>query len=201
MRDWDERYSADDLAYGNGPNAFLVDQVDALRPGNCLCLAEGQGRNAVWLAGRGFAVIAMDQSPVGMARAADLAAARHLALATLVADLAVYDLGAECWDNIVSIFGHLPAALRADVHRRVVRALRPGGSFLLEAYVPAQLDMPGKGGPQSADMLADLATLRAELAGLDFVLAREVHREVDEGLYHQGLSAVVQIVARKPAGE
>ncbi|MBB5986106.1 class I SAM-dependent methyltransferase [Sphingobium lignivorans] len=201
MQSWDERFGQADLAYGDGPNDFLAEQVGALTPGNCLCIAEGQGRNAVWLASQGFAVTAMDQSPVGMARARALAARQGVALATETGDLSTWDLGEARWDNIVSIFGHLPAALRRDVHARVVKALKPGGTFLLEAYTPEQIDMPGRGGPDVKEMLADLATLREELVGLDFVLAREIHREVNEGLYHHGLSAVVQIVARKPAGE
>ena len=201
MQSWDERFGQADLAYGDRPNDFLVEQVGALTPGNCLCIAEGQGRNAVWLAAQGFVVTAMDQSPVGMERARELAARRGVTLTTQTGDLSTWDMGEARWDNIVSIFGHLPAALRRDVHARIVKALTPGGTFLLEAYTPEQLEMPGKGGPGEKDMLPDLAALREELAGLDFVLAREIHREVDEGLYHHGLSAVVQIVARKPTGE
>lgn len=129
MQSWDERFGQADLAYGDGPNDFLAEQVGALTPGNCLCIAEGQGRNAVWLASQGFAVTAMDQSPVGMARARDLAARQGVALATETGDLSTWDLGEARWDNIVSIFGHLPAALRRDVHARVVKALKPGGTF------------------------------------------------------------------------
>jgi SAM-dependent methyltransferase len=198
---WDERYGQDAPVYGDAPNEFLVEQFGLLSAGNCLCLAEGQGRNAIWLAEQGLAVTAVDQSSVGMAKAQALAAARDVALATEVADLAEFDLGNQKWDNIVSIFGHLPSALRRDVHRRVVDALRPGGTFLLEAYTPDQLATPGTGGPPDPDMLPTAEILISELSGLEIILARETLREVNEGDYHKGEGAVVQFIARKPAGE
>lgn len=198
---WDERYREEALAYGSAPNDFLVEQAGMLRPGNCLCLAEGQGRNAVWLAEQGFSVTAVDQSPVGMERARDLAASRGVALFTEVADLAQFDLGHQAWDNIVSIFGHLPGTLRRDVHGRVVEALRPGGIFLLEAYTPEQLETSGIGGPSDPDMLLTVEKLKIELGALEILLAREVVRQIDEGELHKGESAVVQFVGRKPFGE
>ena len=198
---WDERYQENKPTYGEAANDFLVEQVGYLRPGNCLCLAEGQGRNAVWIAEQGFAVTAMDQSSVGMAKAADLAAARGVALTTAVGDLADFDLGSGKWDNIVSIFGHLPSALRRDVHRRVVEALRPDGIFLIEAFTPDQLATEGTGGPADPDMLLTVNKLRAELAGLEVMFAQEIVRPVNEGDYHKGDCAVVQFIARKGAGE
>ena len=198
---WDERYQRDTLTYGAEPNDFLIEQVGLLQAGSCLCLAEGQGRNAVWLAGQGFAVTAVDQSRVGMERAQDLAAERGVTLATEVADLAHYDLGSESWDNIISIFGHLPSGLRRHVHRRVVEALRPGGIFLLEAYTPQQLETSGTGGPPDQDMLPTVEILITELAGLEILLAHEILRQVNEGEHHKGEGAVVQFVARKPLGE
>jgi len=198
---WDERYQKSTLTYGAEPNDFLTEQVGRLRPGSCLCLAEGQGRNAVWLAEQGFEVTAVDQSSVGMARAQNLAAEHGVVLETEVADLAQYDLGVASWDNIVSIFGHLPSELRRDVHRRVIGALRPGGVFLLEAYNPAQLETSGTGGPSDADMLPTADELTEELNGLDIVFAREIVRQVNEGEFHKGEGAVVQFVARKPSGE
>jgi SAM-dependent methyltransferase len=194
---WDERYREPDLTYGEAPNDFLVEQVGSLKPGNCLCIAEGQGRNAVWLARQGFQVTAVDQSSVGMARAGELAGARGVELTTEVADLADFDFGSARWDNIVSIFGHLPSDLRRDVHRRIVDALKPGGVFLIEAYTPAQLGTSGTGGPSDPDMLLTADTLRSELAGLETLLAREITREVNEGEFHKGEGAVVQFIARK----
>lgn len=199
---WDARYSEDELAYGDQPNDFLREQVAALSKGTCLCIAEGQGRNAAWLAGQGFDVTAMDQSAAGMQRAQEFARQHGRQIRTEVADLATYDLGENRWDTIVAIFAHLPPALRADVHRRIVSALKPGGTVLLEAYTPGKYAMPGHGGPPESQrdwtMTRDL--LLGEFAGLECVIAREVEREVNEGKHHQGLSATVQFLASKPMG-
>ncbi|HRC54687.1 MAG TPA: methyltransferase domain-containing protein, partial [Kofleriaceae bacterium] len=102
-------------------------------------LCAGEGRNGVWLAARGFAVTSVDGSAVGLAKASALAAERKTSLRTVVSDLAAYDVAAEPWDVIVSIFAHLPPPLRQRVHAAAVQALTPGGIFLLEAYTPAQV--------------------------------------------------------------
>lgn len=198
---WDERYQQTDFVYGEAPNDFLAEKAGLLRKGRCLCLAEGQGRNAVWLAEQGFSVTAVDQSSVGMVKARELAARRGVTIQTEVADLADFDLGADRWDSIVSIFGHLPSALRRDVHRRVVDALAPGGTFLLEAYTPDQLATSGTGGPADSDMLLTLEKLAEELGDLDILFSQETVREVNEGSFHHGEGAVVQFVARKKQGE
>lgn len=197
---WDERFGESGYAYGTEPNDFLVEAADRLKPGRALCLAEGQGRNAVWLAGRGFDVMAVDQSAVGLARAQELAASRGVTIATEAVDLSDFAMGEGAWDTIVSIFAHLPQPLRGEVHGRAVRALAPGGTLLLEAYSPAKFDHPGEGGPppSQADRLATLDELVADFAGLEPVIAREVAREVNEGVYHRGLSATIQLLMRKP---
>ena len=133
MTDWDIRYAEADYAYGTEPNGFLAAVACQIPDGPVLCLAEGQGRNAVFLAGRGHRVTAVDQSRVGMARAAELAASRGVNVECVTADLTAYDIGVGRWAGIVSIFVHLPAALRADVYRRAVAGLRPGGVLVLEA--------------------------------------------------------------------
>jgi len=201
---WDERYSEEGYAFGDQPNDFLVEQAGALRPGNCLCIAEGQGRNAVFLAERGLEVTAMDMSAVGLECAHELAASRGVAIHTEVGDLADYDLGQDKWDNIVSIFVHMVPPMRREVHRRVAAALRPGGLVLLEAYTPGNLEIADRRGGPGAGMperFMTLAALEEDFAGLEFLVAREVRREVNEGTYHQGESAVVQLLARRPTGD
>ena len=194
---WDERYATDEYLYGTEANTFLTSVIDRIPPGRVLCLAEGEGRNAVWLAEQGRSVTAVDASPVGLAKARQLAAARGVHIDAVVADLADYPIPADHWDAIVSIFCHIRPDLRLDLHRRSVRGLRPGGVFVLEAYTPAQLRYR-TGGPPHEAMLMTLAGLRQELAGLDFVHAVECEREVVEGRLHHGLGAVVQVVAIRP---
>ncbi|NBW82969.1 class I SAM-dependent methyltransferase [bacterium] len=196
---WDERYSGREYFYGKEPNDFLREQISIVNPGErVLCLAEGEGRNAVFIAGASanLHVVALDASATGLAKTKELSAERSVSVHTVHADLAEFDLGLEEWDVVVSIWCHLPSALRKQVHAAVVRALKPGGRLILEAYTPDQLKH-GTGGPKSLDMLMQLNDLKSELAGLEVVIGRECERDIHEGQGHQGLSAVVQVVAKK----
>jgi SAM-dependent methyltransferase len=197
MSMWDERYSDSEYVYGTEPNEFLAAHVERLPRGRILSLAEGEGRNAVWLAQHGYDVTAVDSSAVGLKKVERLAAERGVSLSVEHADLAHYHIEPAQWDGVVSIFCHLPAALRRQVYAAVVAGLKPGGVLLLEAYTPRQLEY-GTGGPPTAELMADLATLRQELAGLEFDFAEEQVRFIHEGRFHHGDSAVVQIIASKP---
>ena len=197
---WDNRYAGQDFIFGTEPNAFLAEMTSRISLGPVLCLGEWEGRNAAHLAALGYAVTAVDQSEVGLAKARQLAAARGLKIETVVADLATYEIEPGKWFGIVSIFLHLPRELRRRVHALVVRGLAPGGVYLLEAYTPAQLAF-STGGPKTADLLMTLPELRKELAGIEMVVGREIEREVVEGSGHTGRAAVVQVVARKSISE
>jgi len=194
--DWDARYAEPGYAYGTEPNDFLVEVAARIPPGRVLCLGEGEGRNAAFLAARGFEVVAVDLSRVGLDKAAALARERGVRVTTVHADLKAFTIEPGAWAGIVSLWIHLPAAERAPLHRRCVAGLAPGGAFVLEAYTPRQLEF-GTGGPQSAERMATLAALREELAGLDLEIARELDREVREGRFHDGMGAVVQVLGRK----
>ena len=194
---WDERYQRDEYVYGTSPNDFLRSQVSHLPCGRILCLAEGEGRNAAFLAEQGYAVTAVDQSPVGLGKASQLAEQRGVKIETVVADLATFELEPEAWDGVVSIFAHMPPHARHHIHRQVVTGLRPGGVFLLEAYRPEQLQY-GTGGPPVADLMMTLAGLRTDLSGLNFDFTAETVREIQEGPLHHGAGAVVQLRAQKP---
>lgn len=193
---WDERYATTGLAYGAAPNDFLRDRIGELRHGPTLCLAEGEGRNALFLSARGFDVLAVDSSEVGLAKAGELALDRGLNLAAALCDLSDFVIEPGHWSTIISIWCHLPGPLRRKVHEGCVRGLRRGGTFLLEAYRPEQLAYD-TGGPREPERLASLAELQEELRGLDFLVARELLREVHEGRLHNGQSAVVQLIAVK----
>ena len=193
---WEERYSADHYTFGTEPNDFLRDNVAMLPMGDVLCLAEGEGRNAVFLAGTGRRVSSVDLTEAGVKKTLRLAGERGAEVDARVADLSSYDLGTEKWDGIVSISAHMPPQVRADLHHRVVEALRPGGIFLLEAYTPDQIGR-GTGGPQSVEMTMKLSVLQQELAPLEFLHAAETERVVTEGPGHTGNAAVVQVIARK----
>jgi len=193
---WNQRYSSKVYAYGTKANDFLVSMYDRLPTGKILCLAEGEGRNAVWLAEQGNEVTAVDTSDIGLQKARKLAKARDVEITTVHADLADYDIGTQQWDAIISIFCHLPPDLRQDVHRRCVKGLRDNGMILLEAYTPLQLEYK-TGGPPVAEMMMDMRSLSSELIGLEFLRLQECVREIHEGEYHNGTGAVVQALAKK----
>lgn len=194
---WNTRYAGDAMVYGSEPNDFVAAVAARIPPGPVLCLAEGEGRNAVWLAARGHAVTAVDQAEVALAKARRLAAKRGVGIATVAADLAAYAIAPGAWAGIVATWLHLPPALRRTVFARAAEGLQPGGCFILEAYTPAQLAFD-TGGPRSVDLLPTAAQLRAELAGLEFEILRELERDVVEGTAHTGRAAVVQVLARRP---
>lgn len=194
---WNTRYARDDFVYGTEPNDFVAEVSARIPPGPVLCLAEGEGRNAVWLATHGHAVTAVDQSEVALGKAQSLAAARGVKIETVVADLAAYRIEPGAWAGIVATWAHLPPPLRRNVHAQAAAGLRPGGVVVLEAYTPAQLAFD-TGGPRSVELLMTAAQLREELAGLDFEIIHEIERDVIEGGGHTGRGAVVQVLARRP---
>ncbi len=192
---WNQRYALPGWAYGTNANDFLRE-VAPLLEGPVLCLGEGEGRNAVFLAQRSLEVTALDLSATALRKARQLAAERHVCIETVEADLEEYELGENKWGAIVSIWCHLPPALRARLYGNVARALRPGGRFVLEAYLPSQLAFD-TGGPKNRDLLCEPKDLRAELAALQIERIESLERDVQEGAWHHGRSAVVQLLARK----
>lgn len=197
MISWDERFATTGYYYGTAPNDFLRERHAAIPAGGeVLCLGEGEGRNAVFLAAQGYRPVALDQSAVGLEKAQRLAAERGVHIETVVANLENYRIESARWDGIVSVWCHLPAGLRAVVHAQVIGGLKVGGAFLLEAYTPEQL-RHGTGGPKDVALLPTLAELRRELAGLELEHAAELERVIHEGHGHDGPSAVVQVVARR----
>lgn len=195
---WNDRYSAPSFIYGTAPNDFLASVCRDIPAGPVLCLAEGEGRNAVFLAERGHAVTAVDQSVAGLTKARALAQARGVSLTTIAADLEDFTIAPQSWSGIVAIFMHLPPPLRRRVLAQAATGLCRGGVFIMEAYTPAQLGR-GTGGPDDVALLPTLAALREELGDLEWPVARELEREVREGVGHTGLAAVVQVFARRAA--
>lgn len=193
---WDERYSAEEYAYGKDPNQFLKENYETIPRERVLSLAEGEGRNAVFLAKQGYSVTAVDGSKVGLRKAERLAKENRVTIDLVHADLAEYEIGENEWDGIVSIFCPLPSVPRSQLHKKVVAGLKPGGVFLVEAYTPDQLKYR-TGGGNSADRMTSKESLIRDLEHLKFVHLIELERNVVEGMYHTGLGAVVQAIALK----
>ena len=197
---WNNRYAGQDFIFGTEPNSFLAEKASLIQSGPVLCLGEGEGRNAVHLAALGHAVTAVDLSEVGLTKARQLAATRGLKIETVAADLATYEIEHGKWSGVVSIFLHLPPELRRRLLAEVARGLAPGGVFVLEAYTPAQLAFC-TGGPKEPELLVTLSGLRECLDGMEWIVGREIEREVIEGSGHTGRASVVQVVVRAPCNK
>ena len=197
--DWDARYAHPNHVYGYRPNDFLAANELMLRRGSrVLCLGDGEGRNGVWLAGRGHDVVSLDFSRTGLDKAEAFAAEKGVAIETWHVDLADWvDLPApdRPWDAVVAIFLHLRPELRRDVARVATAQCAPGAVLILEAYTPAQLSL-GTGGPKDESLLVTRRDVVEDWAGwrLD---VRLVERRIFEGMGHQGLGSVVQVLGKR----
>jgi len=193
---WNLRYSDEEYFYGTTPNDFLRENAHLIPRGSVLCVADGEGRNSVFLATTGRDVSSVDISDVGVAKTKKLASEKGVSVDAQVGDLADFDLGRNKWQGVISIFAHLPISLRQDLHRRVIDSLAPGGVVLLEAYTVDQIGR-GTGGPQVPELLMGAESLSQEFSSLEIIHLKELERDVVEGSGHTGLAAVVQLIARK----
>ncbi|MEW5943266.1 MAG: class I SAM-dependent methyltransferase [Pseudomonadota bacterium] len=196
---WDERYAAAGYLFGTAPNAFLASQRHLLKPGqSALAVADGEGRNGIWLARQGLDVLSVDISPVALEKAKKLAQDAGIPLRTELADLREWEWGENRFEVIAAIFIQFAtSAERAVIHRAMRRALKPGGLLILQGYTPKQLEYK-TGGPPDIDKLYGAQTLREDFAGMEILHLREHEEVICEGTAHCGMSALVDMVARKP---
>lgn len=198
MSFWDERFSGEEYLFGEAPNAFLAAQAPLLpKAGTALAIADGEGRNGVWLAEQGLSVTSMDASPVGLAKAEKLASRRGVSITPQLADIATYPWPENAYDVVVGIFFQFAGpTLRDEIFAGMARALKPGGLLLIEGYGPKQLEYK-TGGPGMIENLYTEALLAEKFAALDILHLSEHDAEIAEGSRHVGMSALVDLVARK----
>lgn len=195
---WNARYAGEDYLFGTAPNRFLAAQAHRLPPGGrALCIADGEGRNGVWLAQQGLAVTSVEFAAAAIAKARRLAELRGVAIELVQADVATWDWGAPRFHVVGGIFFQfLGPALRAAIFQRMQEVLLPGGLLLIEGYTPAQL-AHGTGGPSQVENLYTAALLRESFAAMETLHLAEYEAELAEGSHHVGISAVIDLVARK----
>lgn len=195
---WNSRYAEPGYAYGTEPNAFLVAQKKYLESGGkALAVADGEGRNGVWLAQQGLDVLSVDASEAGLEKARELAADRGVRLRTERADLTTWTWPEGRYDLVAAIFIHFPPEVRARMHRAMFQALKPGGVLILEAFTPEQLQY-GSGGPPLVEMLYTADMLRIDFTGGEILRIEGLVTELGEGKYHRGPAAVVRLLLRRP---
>jgi SAM-dependent methyltransferase len=197
---WSTRYrsAGEDYVFGTIPNRFLAAQAALLASGaDALSVADGEGRNAVWLAEQGLAVTATEISPVALEKARKLAAGRHVEVDFVLADAVAWDYPPAAFDFVVAIFIQFAdPAQRARIFAGMARALRPGGHLILQGYTPKQLEYR-TGGPSAVENLYTAELLREAFAGLEIVHLQEYEDVLEEGVGHKGRSALVGLVARR----
>jgi cyclopropane fatty-acyl-phospholipid synthase-like methyltransferase len=201
MSIWDERYAQDGYLFGTEPNEFLVSQRHLLKKGmSCLAVADGEGRNGVWLAQQGLQVLSVEASAVALKKAEKLAQQRNVKIDFEQADLAHWRWGENRFDVVAAIFIQFaPPALREQMFTGIKRCLKQGGLLLLQGYTPRQLEYK-TGGPSAAENMYTETLLHNAFGDMEILHLREHEDHIGEGTAHSGMSALIDLVARKAIG-
>ena len=197
---WNARYSTDAYIFGTAPNVFLASQAERIQPGmRALAIADGEGRNGVWLAEQGASVHAIDVSPVALEKAKKLAAERGVTLEIEQADVLNWTWPEAAYDLVAAIFiQFVPPPERDRIIAGIRRTLKPGGVLILQGYTPKQIEF-ATGGPSNPANLYTEADLRNWFGDWNIVHLDEHDSVINEGAHHHGLSALIDLVAIKPA--
>jgi SAM-dependent methyltransferase len=200
LETWNARFARDDYLFGEKPNAFLRKQAHFLRPGgSVLCVADGEGRNGVWLAEQGHQVTSFDFAPNALAKAKRLAQSRNVSVDQRQGDAYTWPWAAEQYDALVAVFiQFLPPHRRDDAFAGMMSAVKPGGFFLLEGYRPEQVDY-GTGGPPRREHMYTREWLRTTFANWEILVLEDYDAVIHEGQAHDGMSALIDLVARRGA--
>lgn len=193
---WNEIFSSPDYMYGKEPNVFLREQLSKLEPGDIIFPAEGEGRNAVWAASKGWKVSAFDQSEEGRSKALKLAKDLGVTIDYRICDIAGADFPQGSFDVLALIFAHTPEIRRRTIHRSLLRFLRPGGKLILEGYSKEQLQYM-TGGPKDLSLLFTEEDIRKDFEETEILYLEKVLTVLDEGTMHKGNSSVIRLLAIK----
>ena len=193
---WNQRYAETEYVYGTSPNEFFKQELDKLAPGKILLPAEGEGRNAIYAAEKGWIVSAFDQSDEGRKKALRLAADRDVTIEYQIREVETIEYPVDHFDAIALVFFHTPALNRRHVHRDLLRFLKPGGKVILIGFSKEQLQF-SSGGPREESMLFSQEELKEDFSNLHLCLMELCEKEVEEGDFHRGKASVIQLVAVK----
>lgn len=195
---WNQRFAAEHYVFGETPNAYLQSQAAQLSPGTALAVADGEGRNGVWLAEQGLQVDAFDFSENAIRKAQALAQARKVKVNFVCSDWQCYDWRSAHYDNMVGIFFQFATPEeRSALFARMLGSLKPGGTLIIQGYTPRQLDF-NTGGPGKLAHLYDEALMLDFFGHLDILDLRTYEAEITEGTGHHGMSGLLGLTARKP---
>jgi SAM-dependent methyltransferase len=196
---WNQRFEKEAYIFGTEPNAWLREQASVWQPGQrVLCVADGEGRNSVWLASQGLVVDAFDVASVGVAKARKLAAEKGVSVNYSVSDCDAYPWPLQAFDGVAAIFVQFAdPAMRARLFANIRRSLKPGGILVLQGYTPKQLDYKTGGPPQLSHLYTEAMLREAFDADFELIILREYEAELTEGDSHSGRSALIGMIARR----
>lgn len=197
---WNERFVGEEFIFGKEPNEYLVEQASHyLKPNSSvLCIADGEGRNGVWLAKQGMNVLGFDVSDVALAKAKEFARQNSVSIEYVLSDSDGFDWQPNSYDAVVAIFiQYADPAMRARTFEQVFKALKPGGIFILQGYTPKQLEYK-TGGPSLIDHLYTEAMIRELASDFKILDLRSYEKVLTEGKRHTGMSALLGLTAQKP---
>ena len=192
---WDNRYTENSNVYGEQPNAFFKSFIDQHEPGTILMPAEGEGRNGLYAAAKGWKVDAFDFSAVARDRTVAAARERQLPIHYDLMDIGSFKAGKQ-YDAVGLIYVHLPPLLRRSFHQEIYQSIKPGGFLVLEAYAKEQLQF-NSGGPKDPAMLYDAPSLCHDFPFLHLISCEQKELELDEGPFHQGKAAVLRMIGQR----
>lgn len=198
---WNKRFSLKEYIYGDMPNAYIEEQLPKLKPGRILFPAEGEGRNAVFAATKGWEVSAFDPSEAGKKKALQLAKAKGVTIDYKISEVTNADYTLESFDALVFVFAHFHESVRRDYHKKLAGFVKKGGHILMEAFSidheENQKKNPNAGGPKRPGYLYTLADIKADFPDFEFIKLEETTTKLKEGAYHVGEAKVIRILAKK----
>ena len=195
---WDKRYGVDEYVYGKEPNLFLKENFKKIPKGDILCVADGEGRNGVWLAKQGYSVTSIDYSQNAIEKISSLAKENNVSIKTICADLLNYDFGNTKYDGIISIFSHFKVDDTNKLHHKYFNALKPNGVFIMEVFAKEQLPLK-TGGPKDISLLYDTQVIQNSFPSGKIELLKKDVAYLHEGDMHDGKAVVVRAIIRKPS--
>jgi SAM-dependent methyltransferase len=195
---WNNRYSVEEYAYGEEPNIYFKQKLDLLKPGKILLPAEGEGRNAVYAATKGWDVTAIDSSAEGKSKALSLGHRKSVDIKYIVSPLEEFSFPENAYDAVALIYGHFKSNLRKQIHSSILKSLKVGGYLIIEVFSKEQLEY-SSGGPKDSDMLNSLDDIRSDFEQLKITELKETAIDLKEGQYHIGEAKVIRLFGTKSA--
>lgn len=192
---WDGRYSKNDIVYGHQPNHFFKEFIDTHKPGSILLPAEGEGRNAVYAASKGWRVDAFDFSVEAHKKAIALSKKQNVSINYWVQEIEKFS-SAKKYDAVGLVYVHLPKNVRQEFHKQVHNSIRSGGFLILEAFAKEQIEH-NSGGPKDPSLLYDAPTICQDFSFLHVLFCGQREIELGEGNFHKGMAAVLQLIGQK----